>query len=437
MLPAFVFLLFSTFRATVPSDVDTTVSPPEEWNLHVQATYVGQGHPGFQAKYSGFNSLNAQSEFKSSLTATIFAGASVWNGGEVYCNPELVGGEGFSRTTGIAGFPNGEIFRIGDPHPTVTIARLFLRQTFGLGAATENVSSDANQIASIRAVDRLVFTLGKFSVVDLFDDNMFSHDARTQFLDWALMDNGAWDYPADTRGYAWGITFEFYKRPWAVRMYAVMVPLEANGITMDSYISRAHGEALEVEYRYALFDQPGVSRVSGYVNNARMGTYRDALLSNPMNPDITLSRGYGAYKIGYCLDVEQNLQQSIGMFLRCGWNDGKTETWAFTEIDNTVSLGISMAGTLWSQPEESAGVAVVLNGLSPDHKAYLAAGGYGFIIGDGALSYGSEFITEGYFKQEIIKNITLSCHIQYVVNPAYNRDRGPVSIFSVRAHLEI
>ncbi len=437
IVPAFLLVLASALQGVDPSVIDTALSTSENWNFHMQATYVGQGHPGFAAKYSGFNSLSAQPEFKSSLTATIFAGAAVWKGGEIYCNPELINGEGFSGTTGIAGFPNGEIFRIGDPRPTVTVARLFLRQTFGFGEATEPVSSDVNQLAGLRSVNRLAFTVGKFSVVDLFDDNKYSHDARSQFLDWALMDNGAWDYPADTRGYTWGIAVEFHKQVWTARMYAVMVPIEANGIMMDGYLARANAEALELEYRYSTFDRPGVMRIAGYINNARMGTYRDAILANPLNPDIYLTRQYGTSKVGYCVNAEQSLTENLGFFFRGGWNDGKTETWAFTEIDLTVSLGVTVAGSIWHQPEESAGLAVVLNGLSSDHREYLAAGGYGFIIGDGAMSFGNELITEGYFKQQIFSNVFLSGHLQYVVNPAYNRDRGPVPIFSLRVHFEV
>lgn len=436
LAPLFLFLV-SAIQNTIPSVGDTTLPPAEDWDLHIQATYVGQGHPAFAAKYSGLNSLSAQPEFKSSLTATIFAGAAVWKGGEIYCNPELVGGEGLSSATGIAGFPNGEIFRVGAPRPSVTMARLFLRQAFGFGEATESVNSDANQLAGRRFVNRLTVTVGKFSVVDLFDDNAYSHDARTQFLNWALMDNGAWDYPADTRGYTWGVAMELHQQVWAIRLYAVMVPLEANGMTLDGYVARANAEALELEYRYSIFDRPGAARISGYINNARMGTYRDALMSSPRNPDITESRRYGTSKIGYCIDLEQGLSEDLGMFLRDGWNDGKTETWAFTEIDRTVSLGMTVAGSVWYQPEESAGLAVVLNGLSSDHRAYLAAGGYGFIIGDGTMSYANEFITEGYFKQEIFSGIFLSGHLQYVVNPAYNSDRGPVTILSIRVHFEI
>lgn len=436
LAPLFLFLV-SAFQNTNPSADDSTLSPAEVWNLHFQATYVGQGHPGFAAKYSGLNSLSSRPEFKSSLTATIFAGALIWKGAEFYCNPELAGGEGFSSTTGIAGFPNGEIFRIGDPRPTVTMARLFLRQTFAIGDSMESVSASANQVAGTRPVERLNVTVGKFSVVDMFDDNAYSHDARTQFLNWALMDNGAWDYPADTRGYTWGIAAEIHQQLWALRMYAVMVPLEANGMMMDGYLARANAEALELEYHYLTSDRPGEARISGYINNARMGTYRDALLSRPISPDIRQSRSYGRSKTGFCFDIVQSFCENVGCFFRGGWNDGKTETWAFTEIDRTIVLGVTVSGNAWYHPESSAGLAVAINGLSSDHRVYLAAGGYGFMLGDGELSYASEYITEGYYTQEIFAHVALSGHLQFVVNPAYNRDRGPVPIFSARLHFEM
>ncbi len=433
----FPVLLFFIPVSQISASPFPDSSRSEDWSLHVQATVVGQAHSRFAARYSGLNSLDLNSEFKSSLTATLFGGCSVWRGGEVYCNPELVGGSGFSGTTGIAGFPNGEIFRIGASHPQLTVARLFIRQTLGWGGMMETVSADANQIAGVRAVDRMTITVGKFSVVDQFDDNAYSHDARTQFLDWALMDNGAWDYPADTRGYTWGISLDLHRQQWSARVYAVMVPFEANGLRMDPYLAKANGEAVELEYRHSENSYPGVIRFAGYVNNARMGTYRDALSANASNPDVGQTRRYGTSKVGYSVNMEQAISANTGLFVRGGWNDGKTETWAFTEIDRTVSLGIAMAGTAWNQPDASAGLAFVLNGLSADHREYLAAGGYGFLVGDGRLSYAGEFITEGYYRQTLVTGIFLSGHVQYVVNPGYNRDRGPVPVLSLRIHYEV
>ena len=410
---------------TVADEVD------EPWDLHFQTTVVSQWHPAFPEQYSGPNSLSAKAEFRSSLTSTLFTGARLWHGAEFYFNPELVAGNGFSHTLGVAGFPNGEIYRVSDPVPTLFVARLFLRQTFGLGGERERIEPDQNQLGGIYDQHRITLTLGKFSLTDLFDDNVYSHDPRTQFLNWSIMDNGAWDYAADTRGYTWGVALEYQQPRWAFRLATVMVPKQANKESLDFALSRAHGDNAEFEYRYAIQEHPGKITLSAYANHAHMGSYRETIDTGVMN--ITLTRQYRV-KYGWGFNAEQELSRDVGVFLRLGWNDGRTETWAFTEIDRTASFGISLKGSRWKRPEDTVGIAAAINGLSGDHADYLAAGGVGFILGDGSLTYAPEQIVETYYLWKPLPRIGVTVDVQYINHPAYNVDRGPVFIAGTRLH---
>jgi high affinity Mn2+ porin len=394
-------------------------------------------HPGFQAKYSGANSLADTLESKLSITSTIFAGAGLWKGGAVYINPELSGGQGLSSTTGIAGFPNGEIYRVGVAAPVVNLSRLYLQQVINLGGTDDLIPDGPNQVLTHSSTSRLTLSLGKFSIVDFFDDNTYSHDPRSQFLNWAMMDNGAWDYPADTRGYTEGFVAEFKHEDWSVRIAEVAVPTTANGGVLEYRpTGGAHAEAIELEKHYLVGGEEGVARAIYYHNVARMGSYRETLNTPSDSMSITKSDQYGRVKYGFGIDLEQKLSSLAGVFLRAGWNDGATETWAFTEIDRTVSGGVLFTGAGWSRPQDNLGVGFVVNGLSDDHKDYLAAGGYGFIIGDGALNYAPEEIGEAYYRIAFTENIAITGDLQGVMHPAYNADRGPVVIYSIRTHLE-
>jgi high affinity Mn2+ porin len=405
------------------------------WNCHFQATVIPQGHPAFSAAYSGQNSLSTNSELDTSLTATLFMGTRLFPGLELYLDPEVSAGTGFSHTMGIAGFPNGEIYRVGDPYPSWNIGRCYLQYTLGLGGEQETVDDGQNQLAGKRDVSRLTLVAGKFSLSDFFDDNAFSHDPRNQFLNWALMDNGAWDYAADTRGYTWGIMAEFNQQWWAVRLATAMEPTNANGDVMDLNVLQAHGDNLEVEGRWMLWQQTGKVRLQAYWNHADMGNYETTLNTPGDDMDITKSRQYCS-KYGFGLDLEQAIAGGTGIFCRIGWDDGATESWAFAEIDRTASFGINLDGGLWGRLKDHAGVAICVNGLSQAHLDYLKAGGYGFMIGDGNLNYAPEGILEIYYFFSIQEGLSISPDYQFIVNPAYNQDRGPVSVFSARLHYE-
>jgi high affinity Mn2+ porin len=408
----------------------------QQWNLHFQQTVIVQGHPAFSAKYSGENSLRPQAESQTSITSTLFFGLRLWSGAELYLNPELSGGRGVSDASGVAGFPNGETFRIGNPEPAVSAARIFVKQRVAFGDESENEIDGPNQLRGSAPTRCLTVVAGKFSLVDFFDGNSFSHDPRTQFSNWALMDNGAWDYAADTRGYTWGLFVEYRHAARAFRTAAVLVPTTANGMELDTRIKDAFSLNVEYEQGYVLGDRKGTVRVFGFRNQARMGNYAEAINEARGAPEIVLTRENGRVKYGFGFGLEQMLSEHGGFFLRGGWNDGHTETWAFTEIDRTVSAGILSGGELWKRMTDKVGIAFSINGLSRDHADFLAAGGYGFIIGDGALRYADEMIAETFYSAQIISVMWVTLDYQFVLNPAYNRDRGPVHLFAVRLHTE-
>ncbi len=431
---SFLFILLTSITYCLPLSAD--VLSDELWSVHFQATAIPQEHGYFNSPYQGTNSLSPNPDIETSFTSTLFLGRKLWEGSEFYFNPELTAGEGLSGALGLAGASNGETYRIGDSAPAGNISRLYLKQVFGLGGAKENISPDKNQLGTTVDQNRITAVVGKFSLTDFFDNNSYSHDPRTQFMNWAIMDNGAWDFAADTRGYTWGFMLEYNKPIWALRFASVLVPRVANEIDMDLNIPQAHGDNAECEYRYKLGSHPGTTRVLAYANHAHMGNYKNALNLSPVNPDITQTRTY-CVKYGFGLNFEQEITKDLGSFLRAGWNDGATETWVFTEIDQTLSLGVNLKGSSWKRPEDTVGVALAANGLSPDHRDYLAAGGYGFMIGDGKLNYALEEIFEAYYAWKICTQFTITGDFQFIENPAYNQDRGPVTIFGVRLHYEI
>ncbi len=402
------------------------------WNLHGQGTLVVQGHGAFDSPYAGPNSFQSRKETRTSFTATLFAGWRPWPGCELYLNPELSAGTGVSQVLGLAGAPNGEIYRVDSPQLKLSLARVFLRQTWSFGGASQRVGSDQNQLAGSQPGRRLVLTAGRFSTLDVFDANSYAHDPRTQFLNWALMGSAAWDYPADTRGYTWGIALEGYWDAWALRLGSFLEPLKANQLDFDHQISRAHGDVVELEHDHACAGQEGKLRALLFINQARMGEYRQAL-SSPL-PDVTATRAPGRRKYGWALNAEQSLSSDLGAFARYSWNDGATETWAFTEIDRSLSMGFQARGTAWGRPADKVSLAFVSNRLSRDHADYLRAGGSGFLLGDGRLNEGGERILETVYNAQMGSHLNLSLDAQRVWSPGYNRDRGPVNLFALRIH---
>jgi len=410
---------------------------PEEAGAKFQATYVWQRKSPFAAPYSGPHSLSPDREKSYSLTATAALGTRTWRGGEVYFNPEVAQGVPLSGLTGLGGFTNGEIARTSGPSATFYRARLFARQTWGLGGGGEKLESDANQLAGSVDRRRLVLTAGNLSVLDIFDDNSFSHDPRTQFLNWSLMTHGAYDYAADARGYSWGLALEYLSDDWTLKAGRFIQPKEPNQLALDPRIFRHYGDQIEIERVHAFADRPGKLRFLVFRNVARMARYQDALdlaaqVGGP--PDINAVRTVERVKRGIGLNLEQEISPSVGLFGRASWADGQTETYAFTEIDRSLSGGVSVKGGAFGRARDTLGIAYVRNALSTAHRDYLAAGGLGFFLGDGALDYRPENILETYYSLNVVKDFWFSVDFQRISNPGYNADRGPATVISGRLH---
>lgn len=420
------------------------------WSIHAQITAIYQYHPPFHSPYSGGHSMNSSAENALSLTSTIFLGRKLWKGAAIYFNPELAGGMGLSRTTGAAGFPNGEIYRVGNPTPTPFIARGYIQQIIGLRKTEYDVvSSENNWLAGKVPTSRVVISVGRFCLADFFDGNSYAHDARTQFMNWSLMAHGGWDFPADVRGYTGGVVLELIKPAWAIRFAAVQVPRQANGLKLDWHLDKANSETVEYEQHWNVKGHLGIARLTGFLIFNRAPYYRDATRAIETGDTATLNvlapvisgqvewYKFGGLKYGFGINLEQDMGHGIGLFARGSWNDGHAVTWAFTEIDHSVHVGMNMAGKLWLRPLDVFGVAAAVNGISKDHRNYLRAGGEGFIIGDGKLNYANEFLIESFYSVQLASFLAVSLDYQFILNPAYNRDRGPVHVLGLRVHLEM
>ena len=411
----------------------------ERWDLFYQATSVSQYHGTFNSPYEGPLSFQDYPEVDTSLTTTLFFALRLSPNTQFHLDPEIAGGKGMSNVDGIANAPNGEMPRVTVATPKPYIARLYLSHDFGFGWEKERFEADEDQLAGERPMKRYTITVGRFSVEDFFDDNAYSHDPRSQFLGWGVMYNGAWDYPADTRGYTWGWVHEFHTRNWSLRYASTAEPKVANGPRFDRRLFRDRGDTFEGERRYSIGEHPGVVRLLGYLNHADAGNYAAALrlaAQTGTTPDITAARRVGTLKYGTGLNVEQQVSRDVGFFTRLGWNDGKTESFAFTAIDRLASGGVSVKGTSWKRKEDVAATSLTAGGLSGGHTLYLARGGLDFLIGDGRLNYAPEYIWESYYSARLFPGFYATLDLQKAANPAYNHDRGPVWIESIRLHMD-
>jgi high affinity Mn2+ porin len=410
-----------------------SASARQSWNVHVANTDVVQWHPGFQAQYSGPNSLNNRPESAESVDFDVTAGLRLWQGAEFHADGLLWQGFGLSHTLGIEAFPNAEAYKLGARLANASFSRAFIRQTINLGGETEDVPDDALHLAGKEDQSRLVVTLGELSVLDIFDNNAYAADPTSQFLNWAFVGNIAWDYPASSIGYITGTAVELYQPNWAVRYGFFQVPRQANGLAEDPHYLQAWGMVMELERDFKLRDHPGAIRFEPYLNHAHMGSYEDAIES-PVHPaDIDATQAY-RYKFGLCLNIEQELMKDVGLFSRLGWSDGKNEAWAYTDADSSASLGLSVNGDLWNRPNDTYGLAGVVSALSGVHQQFLEDGGLGILAGDGTLNYGLEKAMETYYNFQVWKSVHVTADYQFVIDPAFNRDRGPVSIIGGRFH---
>jgi high affinity Mn2+ porin len=417
---------------------DSTKSTPPDsqpWNLHIQSTVGTQGHPSFPAEYSGLNSLKPGVEVKDTVSVDLMGGVRLWRGGEFFGDVVIWQGYGLSNTLGMAGFPNGEAYRIGKTYPDAYVCRAFIRETVGLGGEKEAADDAPFELRGAKDVRNLTFTVGHLSAKDIFDTNAYANDSRSQFMNWGLVANEVWDYPANTLGFTNGAAVELNDRTWAGRLGIFQVSQVANGMRMDWNLAKAWSAVAEIEKRYSPGGHAGAIRLLGYETQAHMGSYQETLNNPGLEEDIFLTAAYRS-KYGFGINLEQEIRENLGVFARLGWSDGKNQTWEFADVDRAATAGLSLKGTWWRRPQDTVGIGLVVNGITAVHRQYLAAGGLGILVGDGALDYRSERIGEAYYNWKIAKHFQLTPDYQFAKNPAYNHVRGPVNLFALRLHTE-
>jgi high affinity Mn2+ porin len=419
-------------------DGKTKLPESNDWNVHAQTTVLPQGYGPIHSPYASPLSLPGSGQFQATWTTTAFLGVRLWEGGEFYFNPELAQGFGLNGTLGLAGFSNGEAQKAGAAFPKIRAQRYFLKQTFGLGGEQEEVADAPNQLAGKRDIDRVTLVVGRFAVGDFFDGNSYAKDPRADFMNWAMWASAAYDFPADLPGYTRGAVVELNRKDWAVRAGLFQVPDAPNS---DVLKFKTGGAVVEFEERHSIFDQPGKLRVGAFYNSGNTANYREVLDLAAANPaldinDIATATQRIRPKYGFYVNLEQQLVKDVGLFARASWNDGQNQILSFTDVDRSISTGLSIKGSRWGRPDDTVGIGGAINGLSAPHRDFLAAGGFGLLIGDGQLNYRHERILEAYYAYSVIKGVTLTGDYQLITNPAYNADRGPVSIFSGRLHAE-
>jgi high affinity Mn2+ porin len=411
----------------------------ESWAIHGQSTYTQQYQPAFRSPYQGPQSLSPAANGRETFDATIYAGIRPWRGAEIWLNPEVDQGFGLGNTFGVAGYLSGEAYKLGENEPYYRMSRAFFRQTIDLGGETQKVDPDLNQLGGAQTANRVVITIGKYSVVDIFDTNKYAHDPRNDFLNWSIIDAGTFDYAADSWGATYGAAVEWYQDWWTARVGLFDMSVVPNSIALSLPLLHQDQFVAELEERHSLWGQPGKLKFLYWLTRAFMGTYEDALALGAAagtTPSTAAVRSYRS-KYGVVLNLEQQLAPDLGMFARAGWTEGGVEEYDFTDIDQTVAIGLSLTGTRWGRPNDTVGLAGVVNQISRSGKEYLAAGGLGGIIGDGQLPMaGPEQIIETYYSYAAFSFAKVTGDYQFVNNPAYNRQRGPVSVFGLRVHVE-
>lgn len=430
--------------ALLPALASAEIDSSEDVSIRAQVTYNWQKHSSFQSPYAGPNSITSNSEKMYTLSETLFLGWRAWQGAEIYFNPELAQGIPFSTNlVGLGSFTNGEITRAGGTNPVPYRQRLFLRQTWNNGGGSEFIEGDENQLAGSVDKNRFVLTIGNFSTLDVFDNNTYAKDPRSQFMNWGNWTYAAYDYAADARGFGWGFAGEWYQDDWVLRFGRMSGPKEPNVLPVDLALGKHYGDQVEIEHQHQLAGQPGKVRLLAWRNRANTASFKDALAWLKANPGqysdpvaLIKSRNGDKIKYGLGINIEQAINADVGVFLRAMSTDGRTETYAFTEVDGSLSTGVSIKGTAWGRAADTVGIALMRNTLSDDRRRFLEAGGTSFFIGDGALRYRPEAILESYYSLAACKNFWLTADYQRIHNPAYNADRGPMNVYALRAHAE-
>ena len=429
-------LLAASFLA--PNAARAQLASGQNLAIHAQTTFVLQVNARFHSPYQGPNSLDHRSHAKETFDLTAYLGVRPWKGAEVWVNPEIDQGFGLSNTLGAAGFPSGEAYKVGKVNPYAKLPRWFLRQAIDLGGEQEQVDADLNQLAGQQTANRIVLTIGKFGVVDVFDTNDQAHDPRSDFLNWTIIDAGSFDYAANAWGYTYGAAAELYEGPWTVRGGVFALSDVPNSEKLDS--SFGQNELVgEIEHRHSISGQPGKVKVTIFRNHGRMGRFEDAIRLAELTgepADIAAVRRT-RNRAGISFNFEQQVAKSTSLFVKGGVADGKTEPFEFTDVDRTIAAGVTVKGSAWGRANDTFGIAGVINGISGVHKQFLDLGGLGILVGDGGLPHpGPEQIIEGYYDFALARVLHVSIDGQLINHPAYNRDRGPVPIAALRVHAE-
>jgi hypothetical protein len=434
-------LLLSGPSIAIADDYDDGVyllhHPDAPWWVSGQVNSILQAQPGFHSPYEGVNSFRPDDHAAISYVATLYAGYELTSTTAIVVAGESAGGGGLSAALGLAGFTNLDVVRNPALGPTPYVGHAFIDQVIPLSDTW--VANDRSTLKVLRRVPdhRIEIRAGKMGMVDYFDANSVGTDSHLQFMNWTVDNNGAYDYAADTRGYTLGVVVEYAAPLWALRYGVALMPTVANGIDYDYGIGHARGEQVELELHECVTGHPGIVRLLGFWNHARMGNYDQAIAQyrdgSVARPDITATREQGRLKYGFGANVEQEITSRLHAFARIGWNEGQQESFAYTEVDNTLLVGFD----LHTRAHDKLGVAVVSNGISEAHRTYLALGGNGFLLGDGALHYGREDIVEAYYTTRAYRGISPAVDVQVIANPGYNMDRGPVVVGSLRLHIEI
>jgi high affinity Mn2+ porin len=436
-VPAVAFFSLLASSAFSADDSQESSVAAERFALHGQFTYVEQDTDSFRAPYAGRNSLSPN-QGRETTDLTLYAGARLWSGAEIWINPEIDQGFGLDNTLGLAGFPSGEAYKVGKNQPYLRLQRLFVRETLDLDGDREAVEAAANQLGGFHSTNRWVFTIGKFSVADIFDANQYAHDPRADFLNWAAIDTGTFDYAADAWGYTVGAAAEWYQGAWTTRLGLFDLSNVPNSVHLEPGVHEFQID-LELEKRHEIFGRPGKLLVTAFNSRGRMGLLDEAVQiaqasGNPL--DIAAVRRL-RNRPGADLSLEQQIVQDLGVFARVGKAAGNVETFDFSDIDRTLAAGLSLKGTRWGRSDDTVGLAGIVNHISAAREQFLNAGGLGILVGDGQLPHaGPEQILETYYNLAVVPHAQLSLDYQFVKDPAYNRDRGPVSIFAVRFHAQ-
>ena len=435
------FVAMPALALADPDPAPAAASPdpaPQIWAVHAQATFIAQGNASFPAPYQGKNSLDSDANGRETADVTLYLGVRPWAGAEFWIDPELDQGFGLSDTLGVAGFPSGEAYKVGAATPYPKLQRVFLRQTIDLGGAAHTLDADINQLGGSQASDRVVLTLGKFSVTDIFDTNQYAHDPRGDFMNWSLIDAGTFDYAANAWGFTYGAAAELYEGHFALRGGVFDLSVVPNDVKLDPTF-RQFQLVGEIEEDHDIAGQPGAVKLTGFLTRGRMGSFADAIALSAATgqpASVAAVRQYRG-RPGVSLDIQQQLTDGLGVFLRAGLADGNVEPYEFADIDDTVSGGLALSGKRWGRPDDTYAIAGVVNEITRIHEEYLNDGGLGILVGDGRLPHpGPEEIIETYYEFAALKALKISLDYQFVTNPAYNRDRGPVSIGAVRFHTQ-